>query len=46
MTCFYLQSAYKKDDFFDTISSNSMTRGSRNRLSARTKQDTEVCTCT
>jgi hypothetical protein len=45
---YYLQSAYKKDDFFDTISSNSMTRGrgSRNRLSARTRQDTEVCTCT
>ncbi|RHN54555.1 putative FDF domain-containing protein [Medicago truncatula] len=39
--CHKLKSAYKKDDFFDTISSNSMTRGSRNRLSARTKQDTE-----
>ncbi|XP_027361959.1 decapping 5-like protein [Abrus precatorius] len=37
--------AYKKDDFFDTISCNSMTRGLRNgqnRLSERMKLDTET----
>ncbi|ESW30074.1 hypothetical protein PHAVU_002G122400 [Phaseolus vulgaris] len=39
------KSAYKKDDFFDTISCNSLTRGSRNgqnRFSERMKQDTET----
>ncbi|KAK7407000.1 hypothetical protein VNO78_08638 [Psophocarpus tetragonolobus] len=39
------QSAYKKDDFFDTISCNSLTRGSRNgqnRFSERMKLDTET----
>jgi len=44
-SCLSLQSAYKKDDFFDTISCNSLTRGSRNgqnRFSERMKQDTEV----
>ncbi|XP_028756035.1 decapping 5-like protein isoform X2 [Neltuma alba] len=37
--------AYKKDDFFDTISCNSLTRGSRNgqnRLSERMKLDSET----
>ncbi|KAL2348757.1 hypothetical protein Fmac_002757 [Flemingia macrophylla] len=39
------KSAYKKDDFFDTISCNSLTRGSRNgqnRFSERMKVDTET----
>ncbi|KAK7309459.1 hypothetical protein RJT34_06208 [Clitoria ternatea] len=39
------KSAYKKDDFFDTISCNSMTRGLRNgqnRFSERMKLDTET----
>ncbi|RDX72989.1 Decapping 5-like protein, partial [Mucuna pruriens] len=39
------KSAYKKDDFFDTISCNSLTRGSRNgqsRFSERMKLDTET----
>ncbi|KAK7307397.1 hypothetical protein VNO77_40419 [Canavalia gladiata] len=39
------KSAYKKDDFFDTISCNSMTCGLRNgqnRLSERMKLDTET----
>ncbi|KAJ1380920.1 TFG box [Sesbania bispinosa] len=39
------KTAYKKDDFFDTISCNSMTRGSRNgqnRLSERMKVDSET----
>ncbi|TKY70187.1 Decapping 5 protein [Spatholobus suberectus] len=37
--------SYKKDDFFDTISCNSLTRGSRNgqnRFSERMKLDTET----
>ncbi|KAI4327905.1 hypothetical protein L6164_020314 [Bauhinia variegata] len=40
-----LQPAYKKDDFFDTISCNSLARGSRNaqnRLSERIRLDTET----
>ncbi|XP_061341765.1 decapping 5-like protein [Gastrolobium bilobum] len=39
------KSAYEKDDFFDTISCNSMTRGvrnGRNRLSERMRLDTET----
>ncbi|KAG5060840.1 hypothetical protein AAZX31_01G140400 [Glycine max] len=39
------KTAYKKDDFFDTISCNSLTHGSRNgqnRFSERMKQDTET----
>lgn len=41
-----MQSAYNKDEFFDTISCNSLNRGARNgqnRFSERIKQDTEVC---
>ena len=44
-----MQPAYKKDDFFDTISCNSqLTRGrgainGQGRFSARMKLDTEVC---
>lgn len=43
---FSMQSAYNKDEFFDTISSNSLNRGVRNgqnRFSERIKLDTEVC---
>lgn len=40
-----MQPAYNKDDFFDTISCNSLGRGARdgqNRLSERVKMDSEV----
>lgn len=40
-----MQPAYNKDDFFDTISCNSLGRGARdgqNRLSERMKLDSEV----
>lgn len=44
--CFFsVQPAYKKDEFFDTISCNSLARGPRNdqnRFSGRMKHDTEV----
>ncbi|XP_057965195.1 protein decapping 5-like [Malania oleifera] len=39
------KSAYNKDDFFDTISCNSLARGARNgqnRFSERMRQDTET----
>ncbi|XVE57279.1 hypothetical protein DITRI_Ditri04bG0078700 [Diplodiscus trichospermus] len=42
---FYLKPAYKKDDFFDTISSNSQSRGARNgqnSFSERMKLDSET----
>lgn len=40
-----VQPAYNKDDFFDTISCNSLGRGARdgqNRLSDRVRLDSEV----
>lgn len=40
-----MQPAYSKDEFFDTISCNSLNRGQRNaqyRFSERMKLDTEV----
>ena len=42
---YWLQPVYNKDDFFDTLSCNSLNRGGwsgRTRLSERMKLDTEV----
>lgn len=43
LVCF-MQPAYNKDEFFDTISCNSLNRGGRNghRFSERMKMDSEV----
>lgn len=45
---FFLQPAYNKDEFFDTISCNSLERGSRNghsRFSRPMKFGSEVFSC-